>query len=96
MFLIKSHIFGSIRKIERARLDRMKNIIQLTKLFVKVGPIVFLVNGNFGCVLTLYMKLVSEFRKNNENYFEIFTRRSEIILVTNALKLPSFPLDIEI
>lgn len=93
MFLIKSHIFGSIRKIERARLDRMKNIIQLTKLFVKVEPIVFLVNGNFGCVLTLYLKLVSEFRKN---YFEIFTRRSEIILVTNALKLPSFPLDIEI
>lgn len=93
MFLIKSHIFGSIRKIERARLDRRKNIIQLTKLFVKVEPIVFLVNGNFGCVLTLYLKLVSEFRKN---YFEIFTRRSEIILVTNALKLPSFPLDIEI
>ena len=67
--------------MEKARLDRMTNIIQLTKLFVKVEPIAFSATVNLA-KLCLSLKVSSECRKNNVNYFKISTRRSEIILVT--------------
>ena len=38
----------------------MTNILQLTKMFLKVEPINFLIIGNHGRVLTFYLKLRSE------------------------------------
>lgn len=58
MHLINSYTIEPVK--ETARLDPMTNILQPTKIFLKVEPIIFLIIGNFGRKLTFYLKLRSE------------------------------------
>ena len=60
MHLINSYTIESVKETEIARLDPMTNVLQPTKIFLKVEPIIFLIIGNFGRKLTFYLKLRSE------------------------------------
>ena len=60
MHLINSYTIESVKETEIARLDPMTNVLQPTKIFLKVEPIIFLIIGNFGRKLIFYLKLRSE------------------------------------
>ena len=60
MYLINSYTIESVKETEIARLDPMTNVLQPTKIFLKVEPIIFLIIGNFGRKLIFYLKLRSE------------------------------------
>ena len=62
MHLKKSYTFESFTKLDQiTRLDRIKNVIQLTKLFVKIETSCLFSYWEFSkIVLTLYLKLSPE------------------------------------
>ena len=60
MHLINSYTIQPVKETEIARLDPMTNVLQPTKIFLKVEPIIFLIIGNFGRKLIFYLKLRSE------------------------------------
>ena len=46
MHLINSYTIEPVKETEIARLDPMANVLQPTKIFLKVEPIIFLIIGN--------------------------------------------------